>query len=134
MDRQMELDHLVNAERAVADGERHIARQEQMVSDLERGGHDTKLALETLAVYRRMHAVHAAHRNLLKVPNPILQRWRVWLKAQFIGDVPPEDAFCEFECEKSDCQLGHWETCRRRLAYLELSESNSASKSPAQDT
>jgi hypothetical protein len=60
--------------------------------------------------------------------NPILQRWRIWLKDQFIGDVPPEDAFCEFECEKSECQLGHWN--KRRLAYLELGEANSSDKSP----
>jgi hypothetical protein len=50
----------------------------------------------------------------------MFNKWRIWLKGQFIGDVPPEDAFCEFECEKSQCQFGHWETCGRRLAYLEL--------------
>ena len=66
----------------------------------------------------------------LPVPKPILQKWRVWLKDQFIGDVPPEDVFCEFECEKSECQLGHWETCKRRSAYLELGKAHSGEKSP----
>ena len=66
MDRKMELDHLALADREVADGESHIAREEQMVSDLDRGGHDTKLALETLATYRRMQAEHIAHRNSLQ--------------------------------------------------------------------
>ena len=56
----------------------------------------------------------------LTLPNPTLQKWRTWLKEQFIGEVPLEDAFCEFECEKSQCQLGHWATCKRRLAFLEL--------------
>ena len=36
----------------------------------------------------------------LTLPNPILQKWRVWM---IIDDVPPEDAFCEFEFEKSEC-------------------------------
>ena len=66
----------------------------------------------------------------LPLPNPILQKWRIWLKDQFVGDVPPEDAFCEFECEKSECKLGHWETCKRRLSYLELGKANSGDKSP----
>jgi hypothetical protein len=56
----------------------------------------------------------------LALSNPILQKWQTWLKDQFIGDAPAEDAFCEFECEKTECQFGHWETCERRLAYLDL--------------
>jgi hypothetical protein len=66
----------------------------------------------------------------LTLPNPILHRWRVWLKDRFIDDVPPEDAFCEFECEKSECQLGHWVTCKRRFTYLELGKANFGDKSP----
>ncbi|HZR75183.1 hypothetical protein [Bradyrhizobium sp.] len=65
MDRKMELDHLAIAEKAVVEGDRHIAREEQMIADLERGGHDTKLAFETLATLRRMQAAHIAHRDLL---------------------------------------------------------------------
>jgi hypothetical protein len=29
---------------------------------------------------------------MFKLPIPILQKWGTWLKDQFIGDVPPEDA------------------------------------------
>jgi hypothetical protein len=65
MDRKMELEHLAIAERAVLEGERHIAREEQMLSDLDRAGHDTKLAQETLDSLRRMQAAHVAHRDLL---------------------------------------------------------------------
>ena len=64
----------------------------------------------------------------LTLPNPILHRWRVWLKDRFIDDVPPENAFCEFECEKSECQPGLWETCKRRLAYHELGKDKSSTK------
>ena len=60
--------------------------------------------------------------------DPISQKWRVWLKDRFIDDVSPENAFCEFECEKS--KPGLWETCKRRLAYLELGKANSGNKSP----
>jgi hypothetical protein len=66
----------------------------------------------------------------LALPNPILHKWQAWLKGQFIGDVLPEDAFCEFECDKTQCQFGHWENCERRLTYLELGKANSGDKSP----
>jgi len=29
------------------------------------------------------------------------------LEEQFIADVPPKDAFCEFDCEKTQCQSAH---------------------------
>ncbi len=65
MNRKMELEHLVLAERAVAQGERHIQREEQMISELDRAGHDTREALALLATYRRTQAEHVAHRNLI---------------------------------------------------------------------
>ncbi len=65
MDRKMELDHLAIAEKAVADGERHIEREEQAIADMDRAGHDTKLACATLANFRHMQAEHVAHRDLL---------------------------------------------------------------------
>ena len=61
----MELDHLTIAEKAVREGERHSDREEQMIADLDRAGHDTKQAVASLAVLRRMQAEHVAHRNLL---------------------------------------------------------------------
>ena len=65
MDRKIELAHFAIAEKAVADGEHHIEREEQMLADLDRAGHDTKQARETLAIFQRMQAEHVAHRNLL---------------------------------------------------------------------
>jgi hypothetical protein len=65
----------------------------------------------------------------LALPNSVLQKWRSWLKGQFIGDVPHEDAFCEFECDNTQCQFGHWETCKRRIAYLELPKAQSGDPS-----
>lgn len=80
MKRKMELDHLALAEKAIQEGERHIIREEQMLADLDRGGHDTKRAWETLAALRRMQGEHVAHRNLIlemlrrkETPDPILR-------------------------------------------------------------
>jgi len=52
-------------------------------------------------------------------------KWRVWLKDQLIAEVPPEDGFCEFECDRTQCRLDHWEQCERRLAYLNLVKARS---------
>ena len=40
------------------------------------------------------------------------------LKDQIISDVPPEDALCEFECRKGQCQHSEWLHCQNRLSYL----------------
>ena len=58
--------------------------------------------------------------KFLVIPSTNFRKWRTWLKSQIIADVPSEDAFCEFECDKTLCQLRHWATCERRLAYLNL--------------
>lgn len=39
---------------------------------------------------------------------------RDWLRRQ-IGEVPPEDAVCEFRCDRHTCLLGEWARCERRL-------------------
>jgi hypothetical protein len=74
MDRKMALDHLATAEEAIALGDRHIAREEQMIADLDRAGHDTTLALAVLATYRQMQAQLVAHRNLLLNRLQLLQQ------------------------------------------------------------
>jgi hypothetical protein len=40
--------------------------------------------------------------------------WR-WVVGQVSGDVPVEDALCEFDCRKPQCFEGEWEKCMRRL-------------------
>jgi hypothetical protein len=65
MDRDMALEHLAQAERIIAEGERHIDHQERVVVQLDRDGRDTQEALALLARFRRTQAKHVAHRNLL---------------------------------------------------------------------
>jgi len=38
-----------------------------------------------------------------------------WLKGQWVRDVPPESALCEFDCRKEQCLEGEWISCDRRL-------------------
>jgi len=35
-----------------------------------------------------------------------------------VGDVPAENAVCEFECRKLQCNEGEWANCSRRTRYL----------------
>ena len=65
MQRERERLELVSAEKVIAAGHRHIADQEQRVSELDRHGHDTTRARLLLALYRRVQAQHIAHRNLI---------------------------------------------------------------------
>lgn len=47
--------------------------------------------------------------------NNVLARWWRWIKGQIIGSVPDDIALCEFSCGKSQCTLGEWATCERRI-------------------
>jgi hypothetical protein len=38
-----------------------------------------------------------------------------WVAGQFVGDVPEDNALCEFDCRKPQCNEGEWENCTRRL-------------------
>ena len=42
-------------------------------------------------------------------------RLRRWIKGRLIQDVPEDIAACEFECRRTECQQGKWETCEKRL-------------------
>jgi hypothetical protein len=63
MDRVMELRHLQEAERHVAQGERIVAGQELRLADMERAGHDLGLAIRMLAIFRAIQFEHVAHRD-----------------------------------------------------------------------
>ena len=66
MKRQLEVGHLQQAERHVAEGEQHIARQRRLIADLERQGHDTALAVELLREFERTQASHIEDRNRIR--------------------------------------------------------------------
>ena len=60
------------------------------------------------------------------------QAWR-WLKGQFVREVPPEIALCEFDCRKEQCMNDEWATCERRLSQAAgelMPDSHKPPKSP----
>jgi hypothetical protein len=40
-----------------------------------------------------------------------------WL-LKFVPEVPEEIAVCEFDCRKTECLMGHWAQCERRLKAM----------------
>jgi hypothetical protein len=66
MDLQMTLAHLAEAERHVALGERHIARQIEIIHALAHAGHPTELAGNVLDTYRQLQTSHLEHRDLIR--------------------------------------------------------------------
>jgi hypothetical protein len=63
MDRARQLAHLAEAERHVAEGERRVGRQEELVAELQRQGHDIGEALSLLALFRQVQANYVSHRD-----------------------------------------------------------------------
>jgi len=57
--------HLVLAEEHVAQGERHIARQRELIELLSRGGHDTTAARKLLQSFADSQVMHVADRDRL---------------------------------------------------------------------
>ncbi len=49
----------------------------------------------------------------------VVHKAKRWLKQQIAEEVPEDVALCEFDCRKGQCRLGEWESCKRRLEYLQ---------------
>lgn len=58
MDREIILESLAQAEQNAAQGERHLARQEALIAELDRHGHDTTEALKLLVTLRKTQVLH----------------------------------------------------------------------------
>jgi len=58
MDRATLREHLNQARRHAALGKHHLARQEALVAELDRNGHDTTAAMGVLATMRRTQELH----------------------------------------------------------------------------
>ena len=66
MDRAMILDHLAQSREQVALGEKHIARQHEIISELDRDGHGTTEARALLVQFEEMQVEHVKHRDRLE--------------------------------------------------------------------
>jgi hemerythrin len=65
MDRAMLSQHLQLAERHVLQADEHVRRQREIVEELERDGHDTRMARKLLAQFEKLQAMHIADRDRL---------------------------------------------------------------------
>jgi len=54
----------------------------------------------------------------LALPNINFGKLGLWLKKPMISDVPPDFAFCEFGCRKTQCRFDEWSHCKNRLSYV----------------
>jgi hypothetical protein len=66
MDRDLILSYLKAAEEHVANGERRIAKHCDLVSTLERAGHDTTSTIALLREMEKMQVQHRADRDRLR--------------------------------------------------------------------
>jgi hypothetical protein len=66
IDRAMWQEHLAQAERHVVQGEGHIAKQRAIVAELERDGHDARIARDLLDQLEQMQELHVADRDRLR--------------------------------------------------------------------
>jgi len=67
MDRHLLEENLAMVEGHVAEGEVHLLRQRQLISDLRRDGHDTTQSELLLASFEAAQASHFAHRDRLRL-------------------------------------------------------------------
>ena len=65
MDGEMLRRRLAQAEARVAQGYRHLARQREILRDLQRDGRDTLQARTWLTQFEELHAIYVADRNRL---------------------------------------------------------------------
>jgi hypothetical protein len=63
MNRELNLKHLEQAERRIAEGKDHIARQEGIIARLVSRGHDTSEAEVLLATLLNSQRLHEQHRR-----------------------------------------------------------------------
>jgi hypothetical protein len=66
LDRSRILAHLALADRHIAEREKHLRRQEHLILELQRGGFDTKQALDVLATLRETQALHHQDRERIQ--------------------------------------------------------------------
>jgi hypothetical protein len=65
MNRALELVHLRKAEEDLAKGRERVTRQDQLIQDLERHGHDATTAKAVLATMHETLLVMEQHRQLI---------------------------------------------------------------------
>jgi hypothetical protein len=65
-ERTLVLEHLEKARRHVAEGERHVAHQREIIAQKERDGHDTSMSKRLLGQFEELYKMHVADRDRLE--------------------------------------------------------------------
>ena len=66
MDREQILEHLTEAERQVAEGERRLVRQRERIEQMASNGQEVRIARELLAQSEHTHTLQIADRDRLR--------------------------------------------------------------------
>ncbi len=66
MDREQILEHLTEAERQVAEGERRLARQRDRIEQMASNGQEVRIARELLSQSEQSHTLQIADRDRLR--------------------------------------------------------------------
>lgn len=66
MDREQILEHLTEAERQVAEGERRLARQRDRIEQMASNGQEVRIARELLSQSEQSHTRQIADRDRLR--------------------------------------------------------------------
>ena len=66
MDRAVIEERLAMAERHITVGESHIARQRELVAELDQNGRDAAEAVKLLGLFEATQALHVADRDRLR--------------------------------------------------------------------
>jgi hypothetical protein len=66
MDRAVWQEHLAQTEWHIVEAEKRVARQREIVAELERDGHRATAARGLLAAFERLLAMHLADRQRLR--------------------------------------------------------------------
>ncbi len=66
MNREIIARHLAQAEMRVSDGERHVARQREIVAELKDDGRDLETARNLLARFEELYAQHVVDRDRIR--------------------------------------------------------------------
>jgi hypothetical protein len=66
MDRSLLIKHLIKAEAHVVQGASHIARQRELIAELERDSHKIEVAVRLLDLFETTQAAYIAHVERLR--------------------------------------------------------------------
>jgi hypothetical protein len=110
MERATLENDLSRAEAHVANGQKRIAKQHEIIAELDREGHDTAPAKDMLASFERTQAMHVANRDRF-AGQPSVRRKEKWPARDQIRSQKPSPSGSMTEAKGGEC-------CSSRSAHI----------------